>query len=152
MSTTAAAPEVQAIVVSIPFVRKRLEKADHAKLSNEEELIVKKLDENPPETVVEVTKHIPLPPGIDYKKFKCSQITNFDEKIYELELKQLRDITIAKASGSKKREEDKEQWLAKAMKRNTEILALYERVRPISKAPSFATHVIKKYSRYVFFV
>lgn len=46
------------------------------------------------------------------------------------------------------RECERDQWLARAMKRNTEILTLFERMRPLSQRESFSRRILEKYGRF----
>jgi son of sevenless-like protein len=45
-------------------------------------------------------------------------------------------------------EQNRDQWLARAMKRNTDLLCLMERIRPLSKQRSFSQRIFLKYKKF----
>jgi hypothetical protein len=144
--------ELKTIQVNIPFVKKRHELAPPSTSStiNEEDLILKRLDAEPAAHVVTLSRHIPVPPGL---QLESPLFEPYDELTEQQERERIRTLKIEDVGVEKKvkkpgQKEDKDQWLARAMKRNTEILSLAERVRPLSKAPSFATRLMNKYSRF----
>lgn len=151
--------DLKAIKVNIPFVRRATNSALQGQdAANDEELVLKRFDVEPAPQLATISKHIPLPPGIDYEKFQDGSgsgsdewkqsIVRWDPKIVDSERKALAVLKIESVVMDPKwSEEDREQWLARAMKRNTEILALHERLRPLSKSSTFASHIIRKYSR-----
>jgi hypothetical protein len=106
---------LKAIKVEIPFIKK-----------------------NTNEIKIKITKHIPIPPTI-----KLENTVDYTKKIEEEDKENITQAFLEMKDRMKK-SEDKQQWLARAMNRNKEILYLSERIRPLSQKDSFSTKVLKK--------
>jgi hypothetical protein len=105
---------LKAIKVEIPFVRKD---------TNEVKMVI--------------TKHIPIPPTI-----KVENSVDYTKKIEE-EDKENTAQSIIEMKDKISSKENKQQWIAKAMMRNKELLYLTERIRPLSQKESFSTKILQ---------
>jgi hypothetical protein len=88
------------------------------------------------EKVLTVKKHLPIPPGS--KLSQDPRIVHFDKKLEEDEKKENKNKIQNFIEKNSVEGVDKKQWVARAMKRNPDVLDLMERLRPLSKQESFS--------------
>ena len=87
-----------------------------------------------------ISKNLPLPPN-----FKSDlNMAPLDEENDELQEELLEYEIGTLISQQSSQEDDKDQWLPLAMKRNPQLLYLTERLRPFSNQPSFSIDILKK--------
>lgn len=103
---------------------------------------------NDPDTVVTtITKHIPLPPNIN---IDSDRVVPYSQNLEKEDAKKaeeaIQNLIKSKLSTKNISKDEKSQWQARAMKRNPELLSLYERVRPLSGKKSFSRGVFEKYN------
>eukprot|EP01080_Neovahlkampfia_damariscottae_P006336 gene6336-10343_t len=88
------------------------------------------------EKLLTITKHIPIPPGS--KLSQDPRVVQFDKRIEDEERKENKKRLQDFLEDNSLDGVDKKQWVARAMKRNPDVLNLMERLRPLSKKESFS--------------
>jgi hypothetical protein len=155
--------------VNLPFIKVKTGQSERKEVVTEQELKHFKpidedklallqtenahtLDANLGTTAFVLKTMIPIPPNT--KLYNDSEVTSkYSVEIGKSDVDSLALFTNKvqqeiKFKTEELEDQDREQWVARAMKRNTDLLCLMERLRPLSKHQSFSHYIAKKYKRF----
>ncbi|KAL9654235.1 hypothetical protein ABK040_010267 [Willaertia magna] len=94
--------------------------------------------------------NIPVPPTSELynDNSKVERFNPSQEKFHQSEIKRVTKVIQNQVdkNTSSNNDSNRQQWLARALKRNPEILYLSERLRPLSKQNSHSSYLYQKYS------
>lgn len=106
---------------------------------------------DPHNIALTIPKHIPIPPNS--KLCSSEKVEIYKKELDEIDRQRAKEVIANYIQQLQQKKpyskQEKEQWVARAMKRNTEVLALWERLRPLSGKKSFSWKLIDKYERLV---
>ena len=85
-----------------------------------------------------MTVHIPIPPQVQFEDPKLEKcVPSSQDKFHQAELARLtKSIQKQVERTGSQQDDSRDQWLARALKRNPSVLYLSERLRPLSKQKS----------------
>lgn len=102
------------------------------------DITISKVSE-PDKPVVVVSRYIPLPPSSF--PYVYMYTTPFEDHLLENDRRIMKEtIQNYINSTTKQQKENKEEWLSRVIKRNPHLHFLMERIRPLSKGPSFCKY------------